>query len=85
MQFFFEFGEYFISAISKIGDFLLSKPFTQEFLSRYSFLLTRKAQIQLAMDSRVFEDVSVGSVLFGAALTGILSFKLIKFFLDIIT
>ena len=51
----------------------------------YSFLLSKKAQIQLARDFHVFEDVSIGSVIFGVALTGVLSFKLIKFFLDVIT
>ena len=85
MQSFFEFGEYFISALSKIGDFLLSKPFTKDFLTKYSFLLSRKALIQLSRDFSVFEDVSIGSVIFGVALTGVLSFKLIKFFLDVIT
>ena len=86
MQDFFEWGEYFLSAISKIGDFLLYKPFAgADVIEKYDFLLSAKNKFVLMNDVDAYADISIGGILLGTSLILILTFKIAKFFLDIIT
>lgn len=85
MKFLFSWGEYFLSALSEIGDFLLFQPFSDpELFEQYDFLLNGKNKFVLSFDPGAYADLTIGGILFGAGLVGILTFKLIKFFLDII-
>lgn len=86
MHYFFNIADKFLSAISDIGDFLLYEPFTPEFLDDYGFLfLSKGQQIELARGLNALEDVCVAEFLIGAGIVFILSFKLCKFFVGIVT
>ena len=82
---FFGLAERFLDALMSIGDFLLYKPFTADFIAKYDFLLSGKNKFVLMNDANAFADLSVGAVIFGVGLCSILIFKLIKFFVDIVT
>ena len=82
----YNFGLYFIEALSEIGDFLLFRPFaTPELIDKYDFLLNAKNKLVLLSDIHAYENVSVAGVILGAGLVGVLTFKIAKFFLGIIT
>lgn len=85
MQTFLEWGEILLSSISEIGDYLLMKPFTAyEILDNMGWLLHDSVKEVLLQNPEMTLNLSIGQVLLGGSLVGLLAFKLIKFFTDLI-
>lgn len=70
----FEYGQLVLDTMNKVGDWLM---YTPEYLTFYNPLMERVVEIPNTFGN-------IGSMLVGGGLVGILIFKLIKFFLDVI-
>lgn len=81
----FEWGEYFLKSMSVLGDFLLYKPFAAlDIYSDLSSLLPVGAQVSIAAGLEPFQDLSIAGIILGPSLVALLTFKIVKFILDIV-
>lgn len=70
----FEYGQIVLNTINKVGDWLM---YTPETLTFYNPLMDQVVTINNNFGN-------IGSMIIGGGLVGILLFRLVKFFLDII-
>ena len=82
---FLDVSELFIQTLSNIGEFLLLSPlgFFGNFLEPFEDVLKGNSPLLDFLIS--INNISIASIIFGGSLLGILIFKLIKFFVDIVT
>ena len=86
MDTFFRIGQTFISALGKIGNYLLLEPFTAfEIVDKMGWLLDDSTKELLLQNPEMTLNISIGDVLIGSSLVLLLGFRLIKFFVDLIT
>lgn len=85
MEEFYNLANYFIESLSSLGDWLLNQPLN---VLPDSTVLNNLAYLGLPDWVSDFlmsiKDASIGGLIFGGGLIGILSFKLLKFILDIV-
>ena len=86
MDTFFRIGQTFISALGEIGNYLLLEPFTAfEIVDKMGWLLDDSTKELLLQNPEMTLNISIGEVLIGSSLVMLLGFRLIKFFVDLIT
>lgn len=84
----FELGEFFVNALSSIGDFLLSDPVPIS-ASIISGMVTALDTIGLhygadLLSEYLTSDITLATLILGPSLIVLLFYRLIKFFTDII-
>ena len=75
----YDLGQTFINTLSDVGDWLLSRPFDTGVVVPAGVLPDWLETFYVTI-----QQSSVAQLLVGSALTGILTFKLVKFILDIV-
>lgn len=79
-----EWADKFLLTVSNLGDILLLKPFEGLFAGNGFFYQTSLPNWLYNFLSGFLSNASYGDLILGAGLAGLLSFKLIKFYLDIV-
>lgn len=85
----YELGQYFISHLEALGDWLMYEPFEGFGLvikvqRLHAFVAGQQYMLPIYDAMVAFSELSIASLIFGGALTLILTYKFIKFLVDVL-